>query len=649
MPVSFSGLRVTSFESRRASEMCALIERLGGVARSAPSMRELPNPESPTAMQFAERLLAGEFDVVILLTGVGAKALLSIVEQRHDRRQVLDALARTVIVARGPKPVAQLREWGLKANFVAPEPNTWRDLLKAIDAGLPLTGKRVALQEYGESNAELIAALRERGAEVFVVAVYAWALPEDLQPLREAIQALADGQTDAVTFTSAQQVRHVLQVAQEMGLQDRLRDGLRRTVIGSIGPTTSETLTEEGLGFDFEPDRVKMGDMIRGLARSAGELLQRKRFAHAAGIDTSKMKRIHVVWPSDNHREGADPLHESAFLKACRREKTPYTPVWIMRQAGRFLREYRELREKVSFLQLCKTPELAAEVTLMAVDRLGVDAAIIFSDILLITEPMGLGLTFDRGDGPRFDRPIRTREDIRALRNVDPQSLGFVYDAIRLTRRALRPDLPLIGFCGAPFTLASYMIEGGSSKHFIETKSLMYRDPAAWHDLLGRIAWACTEYLNCQIEAGVQAVQLFDSWVGTLSAADYREFVFPHTRFIVEHLRPGAPVIYFGTDTAALLGQMKQTGVDVIGMDWRVNLAEAWHLIGEDIAVQGNLDPALLLASTTEITRRAHAILSAVAGRPGHIFNLGHGVLPETPVDHVQALIDAVHEYRSPQ
>ncbi|MER3446116.1 MAG: uroporphyrinogen decarboxylase [Candidatus Dadabacteria bacterium] len=317
--------------------------------------------------------------------------------------------------------------------------------------------------------------------------------------------------------------------------------------------------------------------------------------------------------------------------------------------AGRFIREYRELRAKVSFLELCKTPELVSEVTLMAVDRLGVDAAIIFADILLILEPMGVELEFSRGDGPVIKKPVRTGVAVDALRDFEPGALSFVYDAVQITRRALDPNLALIGFAGAPFTVASYIIEGRGSRNYENTKRLMYFDPGAWHMLMERLSQATAAYLNGQIAAGADAVQLFDSWVGCLSPDDYREFVLPHMRRLIQSLTPGVPVIHFGTDTAALLELMKEAGGDVIGLDWRVDLKEAWRRLGYDIAVQGNLDPAVLLASPTEISRRAVRILEKAEGRPGHIFNLGHGVLPGTPVDHVLTLVDAVHEYSVPR
>ncbi|MEO8434395.1 MAG: uroporphyrinogen decarboxylase [Pyrinomonadaceae bacterium] len=336
---------------------------------------------------------------------------------------------------------------------------------------------------------------------------------------------------------------------------------------------------------------------------------------------------------------------DSPFLRACRREPVPFTPVWLMRQAGRYMREYREVRQRVSFLDLCKRPELAAEVTVTAAERLGVDAAIIFADILLIIEPMGLKLEFAQGDGPAIANPVRSAVDVERLREVeDVAALSFVFEAIRLTRRALRPDVPLIGFSGAPFTLASYMIEGGGSKNYVHTKSLMHNDAGAWHAMMSLISRALVKYLNAQISAGAQAVQLFDSWVGCLSPDDYREFVLPHTRSVIQNIVPGTPVIHFGTGTAALLELMREAGGDVIGVDWRVRLDEAWRRIGHDAAIMGNLDPVALFARTDRIRAEAKRILDYAAGRPGHIFNLGHGILPETPVENVIALVDAVHE-----
>ena len=441
------------------------------------------------------------------------------------------------------------------------------------------------------------------------------------------------------------------------------------------------------------------------------------------------------------------------FLLACRRQPTPYTPIWLMRQAGRYMAEYRAVRERFGFLELCHHPEAAAEVTVTAVERLGVDAAIIFADILLILEPLDVGLAFAAGDGPTLSRPVLEPDDVRRLRDYDTDdALAYVYAAVRAARAGLGGRVPLIGFAGAPFTLASYLIEGGGSRQYLRTKRFMYEHGGAWHDLLGMLARLVNRYLRAQIAAGAEAVQLFDSWVGCLSPDDYRTYVLPHSRTALHGLSALAPVIHFGTDTAGLLGAMREAGGDVIGVDWRIDLDVAWNAIGGDRAIQGNLDPVTLLARLinrylraqiaagaeavqlfdswvgclspddyrahvlpharaaldglsalapvihfgtdtggllelqrdaggdvigvdwridldaawnrighdravqgnldpltlfapiAEIRRQAQSILARAAGRPGHIFNLGHGILPQTPVDHVRALVDAVHE-----
>jgi uroporphyrinogen decarboxylase len=339
------------------------------------------------------------------------------------------------------------------------------------------------------------------------------------------------------------------------------------------------------------------------------------------------------------------PMQEPILLQACRRQPTPHTPVWLMRQAGRYMPEYRALREKVPFLTLCKTPELAAQVTVEAVERLGVDAAIIFADILLIVEPMGVGLEFSQGDGPVIHRPVRSGADVDRLSERHPlETVPFVFEAVRKARARLPAHIPLIGFSGAPFTVASYLIEGGSSRHYLETKRLMYQDPGAWRALMERLVRVIAAYLNGQIAAGAQVVQLFDSWVGCLSPTDYRTFILPHMAALMQSITPGTPVIHFGTDTAGLLELMAEAGGDVIGVDWRIDLALAWRRIGENRAVQGNLDPVALFAPPAELRRQVERILQAVAGRPGHIFNLGHGILPQTPVENVVGLVEMVHE-----
>ncbi len=339
-------------------------------------------------------------------------------------------------------------------------------------------------------------------------------------------------------------------------------------------------------------------------------------------------------------------MRDQPFLKACRREPTPFTPVWLMRQAGRYMPEYRAVRSRLGFLELCKDPDAAAEVTVTAAERLGVDAAIVFADILLIVEPMGLGLEFSQGDGPVFHNPVRTPADIARLPEIDAAAaVPFVYEAVRKARKALK--VPLIGFSGAPFTLASYLIEGGGSRNYVHTKTLMYREPEAWHALMRRLATAVVGYLNAQIAAGADAVQLFDSWVGSLAPDDYQRFVLPHMRNVIAAIAPGVPVIHFGTGTGGLLELMREAGGQVIGVDWRVDLGSAWQRIGHEFAVQGNLDPVVLFGPLDEIRDRAARVLERARGHRGHIFNLGHGILPRTPVDHVIALVDMVHELSS--
>lgn len=348
-----------------------------------------------------------------------------------------------------------------------------------------------------------------------------------------------------------------------------------------------------------------------------------------------------------DRQDRSQSLENSLVMRACRREPNDTVPVWLMRQAGRYMAEYQAVRKNVSFLELCKNPDLASEVTITAVERLGVDAAIIFADILLIVEPMGVGLDFTEGAGPNIHSPVRSLAEVQKLKRVDPvDSLNFVLEAVRKTRSAMNPCIPLIGFCGAPFTVASYMIEGGSSKNFTRIKTLMNEEPQAWHALMELLADNLTDYLNAQIEAGCQLLQVFDSWVGILNPEEYREYVLPHTKRLISGVKKGVPVIHFGTDTEPLLELQKEAGGDVIGLDWRVDIRSTWDRLGKDVGVQGNLDPKVLFSEPEVIRAEAKKILDAVGSRPGFIFNLGHGILPETPVDHVIDLVDFVHQWK---
>ena len=334
----------------------------------------------------------------------------------------------------------------------------------------------------------------------------------------------------------------------------------------------------------------------------------------------------------------------SRFLKACRREPVDATPVWFMRQAGRYMQEYRALRTQYSLLEICRTPDLATEVTLQPIRRLEVDAAILFSDLLLPLAPMGLPFDFIKGEGPQIEQPINGPADIERLRVFEPrEALGYVLDAVRQIQRELDQRVPLIGFAGAPFTLASYAIEGGHSNNFAKTKSLMYGYPDDWHRLCEKLSRVVADFLVAQIEAGVDVVQVFDSWVGALDTTDYREFALPHTRAIFDAIGKRVPTIHFGTGTSTILEDLRDAGGDVIGVDWRIPIDDAWSRIGPAHAVQGNLDPTLLLGPPARMMQQTDAVLRRVGERAGHIFNLGHGILPSTPLEHVQMLAHYVH------
>src|SRR5262245_61381353 len=630
---NFANLRVAALESRNAAEIARLIEKFGGRPFVSPSMREVAIDHNREAVDFANRLITGEIDIMIFLTGVGFRHLLAAVEKHVPRDRYLNALADITTICRGPKPVAAMADVGLKPTHRVPEPNTWRELLATIDSGIAIANHTVGLQEYGITNRSLIAGLEARGAKVVNVRVYQWDLPQDTAPLAENIKAIIAGDRDVLIVTSAHQVANLLRMAQQQGVEQPLRDALRNMVIASVGPTTSEMLREHDLHVDVEPEHPKMGPLIAAAAEQSSQILERKR-------------RVAVTsQPQANPLDPQAPWYNSPFLKACRREPTDFTPIWLMRQAGRYMEEYRKIRGQTTFLDLCKNPSLCSEIMCTAVERLGVDAAIIFSDLLPILEPMGLELDFAKGEGPVIYNPVRAPADVdRVVELEELGSLDFVFETVRQTRADLPSHIPLIGFAGAPFTLASYTIEGGASRSYLHTKTLMYRDEPAWRTLMERLSRSVARYLNGQIAAGAQCVQLFDSWVGCLGVDDYRRYVLPYVQQIIAALTPGVPVINFATGNPALLPLLAEAGGHVIGIDWRIRLDDAWKTVGYERAVQGNLDPLVLLADKSEIRRRAKEILDQAARRPGHIFNLGHGVVPQTPPENAIALVRAVHE-----
>ncbi|TWU54424.1 Uroporphyrinogen decarboxylase [Rubripirellula tenax] len=628
----FSGLQIAALESRRAADMNRMIRRCGGTAHVSPSMREVPIEPNRGAIDFAYRVITGDINIVILMTGVGFRYLLKAIERHLDQQRFLDSLSDVITICRGPKPAAAMREFGLTSTHRVPEPNTWRELLQTIDAHVPVANQVVGLQEYGITNASLVAGLEARGATVEPVRVYGWEFPEDVAPLEANVRAIAAGERDMLLLTSAHQVVNMLRMAEQLDLVEPLRAGLHRTVISSIGPTTSQMLEECDIHVDFEPSHPKMGHLVTESAARCEAMVASKR-------------RLFSTSPQYRSQPVPHVSDQSLFMRACRGEATERTPVWLMRQAGRYMAEYREVRAKQSFLELCANPTLCSEIMCTAVDRLKVDAAIIFSDLLPILVPMGFDLEFVAGDGPVIHNPIREADDLARVKELDdPQQLDFVYETVRQTRADLPETIPLIGFAGSPFTLASYAIEGGGSRQYTNTKRLMQTDFGAWNALMEKLSGAITVYLNHQIDAGAQCVQLFDSWAGCLSPTDYVKFVLPWMKQIIAGISPGVPVINFATGNPELLPLLRGDRRTVVGVDWRIGLDTAWQRIGHDCAVQGNLDPSVLLANPDVIRVRVADVLGQAGGRPGHIFNLGHGVLKETPVEHAIALVDAVKE-----
>lgn len=632
---TFGQLRIASLESRRAEDMARLIRRHGGVPHVSPSMREVQIKPNREAVDFAYRVITGQIGLVIFMTGVGFRFLLSAIQGDVDRQRFLDALSDIPTIVRGPKPAAAMKEVGLTPTHRVAEPNTWRELLQLVDSQVPVGNLHIGLQEYGVTNASLIAGLEARGATVDTIRVYGWEFPEDVAPLQENIRALAAGERDVLMLTSAHQVVNMLRMAESMGLTDSLRKGLAQTVIASIGPTTSQMLEECDLRVDLEPSHPKMGHLVVEAARVAPGLVKLRRAMGVAVLGSGE--KASTVPPHASH--------QSLFMRTCRGEATERTPVWLMRQAGRYMAEYRSVRSQQSFLDLCKSPKLCSEVMCTAVDRLGVDAAIIFSDLLPILEPMGFELEYVKGDGPVIHNPVQTAADVDRVRSLDdPSSLDFVFETVSQTRADLPEWMPLIGFAGSPFTLASYAIEGGGSRQYAATKAIMYGHPGAWADLMQKLSHAVIVYLNHQIAAGAQAVQLFDSWAGCLSPTDYAAYVQPYMRAILAGITPGVPVINFATGNPELLPLLCGDSRTVVGVDWRIPLDVAWRRIDHKHPVQGNLDPGVLLGSPELIAEKTREVLDAAAGRPGHIFNVGHGVLQQTPVENAIRLVELVKE-----
>lgn len=636
---SFKNASLVVLESRKADILAEHIQRLQGKVIQAPSLKEVPLSPNPAIEKFAKRLQNQEIQMMIFLTGVGTRYLFEALAHYLSHKQLATFFKQITTVVRGPKPLQALKDLGIQINLTVPEPNTWKEILETLDHdenGIELQDAVVAVQEYGDENPALIQGLQNRGAKVTSVPVYRWALPDDLSPLKNAIQKMIQGDVSGIFVTSAQQVRHLVQVADQMKCKKDLISAMKKLVIASIGPTSSEALGEFGFSSDFEPSHPKMGHLVAELAENWD------RISHEKSLSISAVKSS-----ATKTKAQANPhkIEDSIFMRACRGETVETTPIWLMRQAGRYMKEYNDIRRKVSFLGLCKNPELACEVTVYARNRIQADAAIIFSDILLILEPLGLKLSYPENEGPEIKGEFTETLQMSSLRAIDADALDFVYRAIQLTRAELPLDIPLIGFSGAPFTLSSYILEGGSSRHFVRTKKFMRENPQVWHQLMQVLTDGIIQYLQKQIHAGANALQLFDSWVGCLSPEDFRTYVYPYLQKIVQSIPKQIPLIYFGTQTGGLLSDIAKLNYPVVGVDHRIELNEAWNILGNKTAIQGNMDPIILQTTPHEIEKAAKSILDQIGQKKGFIFNLGHGILPQTPVDHVCRLIDFVHQY----
>ncbi len=583
----------------------------------------------------ANHVLTAEFDVLVLVTGAGTRYLLQRCLQTVPQERFIACLADMTTVAGSSESAAVMRELQVEPSVIVARSTrtqkpAWRELLIALDQQCSVSNQLVAIEQTGDSG-RLIAGLESRGARVRQINPVLKAAPEPSVDWAQWMHQLQQGAFDAVCFTSPAAVWAWQRWAEQQALEVAASWLFRIPVIACDQPT-SEVLLDQGIAVDW-------------IAPEGG--LVEDQIVTAISQAQTRKERISMTLsgPATSASDPEAPWYNNPFMQACRGEPTDVTPVWMMRQAGRYMKEYRAVREKVSFLELCHNPELCSEVMCTAVNRLGVDVAIIFSDLLPILVPMGCDLEFVAGDGPVIHNPIRTNEDLDRIQPLaNNGALQFVMEAVKQTRNDLPADMPLIGFAGAPFTLASYMIEGGSSRHFAHTKRLMFGDRSAWSVLMQKLTDSIIVYLQGQVEAGVQCVQLFDSWAGCLGFEDYRQSVLPYVKQIIGALSPHVPVINFATGNPALLPLLADTSAAVIGVDWRVRLDDAWQTVGHDRAVQGNLDPNVLLTNPAEIRKQVAAILEQAAGRPGHIFNLGHGILPSTPVDNAIALVDAVHE-----
>ena len=611
--------------------------------------------EFPTELlrEFTGQLLTGMLDAVIFRTGAGVTRFLQTASRQHNTDRVIDALRDTPVIAASVGAANALRDAQVEPVVVAGRGEkgearliSWRRVLIAIDrhfqprfhTGNPMLNLTIGLERSGDWFS-LSSGLEARGANVVPVSIFAedWRVKENRAiGFFEQIEAR---DIHVLVFNDPAEVAKFAFLAHRFSRARLTNHLLDHHIVIAFGEDTQEVLIDRGVSVDLMTANSSpvTESAIEQISKSIPQLQSRKQNSF-----------INMSGPSTSTNDPNAPWYNSPFMRACRGEPTDVTPIWMMRQAGRYMAEYREVRAKISFLDLCANPQLCSEVMCTAVEKLGVDAAIIFSDLLPILVPMGCDLEFVKGDGPVIHNPVRTAKDVDRIVPLESNAeLEFVMETVRQTRQDLPADMPLIGFAGAPFTLASYMIEGGASRNYAATKQLMFSDHAAWDQLMEHLVSSISIYINGQIDAGAQCIQLFDSWAGCLSFEDYSKKVHPYVQKIIASVPTDVPVINFATGNPALLPLLADTRASVIGIDWRTRLDDAWQTVGFDRAVQGNLDPTVLLTNPQEIRQQAKFILDQAAGRAGHIFNLGHGILPMTPVENAIALVDAVHELSS--
>ena len=613
--------RTPIFVTESAAALQILLDE-AGCERAVISQVDFQTNNASHSNLVGELLTAG-IDAILFMSASGVRDFIENTAATTQRQRLLHALQDCQLISGSTLATQTLLEYGLQPTLSKDALPNWRASLAWLSSQASLSHAQLAMESTLQDSA-LVAGLERCGVLVdflFGDRPSDTELNLDEQSLSSAI----------LVVTSIETAKAICALPIATRLTNRQEEG---HIVVALGSETADFLTQNGIEIAWSSDAPTSAETLK-------ELLTQTH-----SISAEKQKLImNMSGPMAPANDRNAPWYNSPFMKACRGEATDVTPIWMMRQAGRYMSEYREVRSKVSFLDLCANPKLCSEVMCTAVDRLGVDAAIIFSDLLPMLVPMGCDLEFVKGDGPVIHNPVRSAADVDRIKALESNdALHFVMETVTQTRTDLPADMPLIGFSGAPFTLASYMIEGGSSRNYAHAKSLMFSDRGAWDALMQKLTESIVIYLQGQIDAGAQCVQLFDSWAGCLNTQHYREYSLPWVQQIIERLPAEVPVINFGTGNTELLPLYADTKASVVGVDWRVPLDEAWQRIGHDRSVQGNLDPTILLTDPDTIRQHAKQVLDQAQGRAGHIFNLGHGILPMTPVDNAIALVDAVHE-----